>query len=82
MRQLQARTVSRVYAAVVHGAVAREGKVAAPIGRHPVSRTRMAVVARGKPAVTHYCVEARWAEVRRDLSLGGWIGPFGRDARI
>jgi 23S rRNA pseudouridine1911/1915/1917 synthase len=62
VRQLQARTVSRVYAAVVHGAVARDGKVAAPIGRHPVSRTRMAVVARGKPAVTHYRIESRWAQ--------------------
>ena len=62
VRQLQARTVSRVYAAVVHGALARDGKIEAPIGRHPVSRTRMAVVARGKAAVTHYRVESRWAE--------------------
>ena len=56
VRQLQARTVFREYAALAHGAVTRDGKVEAPIGRHPVSRTRMAVVARGKPAVTHYKV--------------------------
>jgi 23S rRNA pseudouridine1911/1915/1917 synthase len=62
VRQLQARTVTREYAAIVHGRVARDGKVDAPIGRHPVSRTRMAVVARGKPAVTHYHVAARYAD--------------------
>jgi 23S rRNA pseudouridine1911/1915/1917 synthase len=61
VRQLQARTVKREYAAVVHGRVDRGGTVETPIGRHPVSRTRMAVVARGKPALTHYAVVARYA---------------------
>ena len=65
VRQLQAHTVAREYAAVVHGRLERDGKVDAPIGRHPVSRTRMAVVARGKPAVTHYHVAARY----RDATL-------------
>jgi 23S rRNA pseudouridine1911/1915/1917 synthase len=45
----------------VYGRVARDGKVEAPIGRHPVNRTRMAVSARGKPAVTHYQVVQRFA---------------------
>ena len=54
VRQLQARSVTRDYLAVVHGRVARNGKVDAPIGRHPNARTRMAVVTRGKLAVTHY----------------------------
>jgi 23S rRNA pseudouridine1911/1915/1917 synthase len=54
VRQLQARSVSRHYLAVVHGGVSRSGTIAAPVGRHPTHRTRMAVVARGKPAVTHY----------------------------
>ena len=62
VRQLQARTVTRVYSAVVHGRVERDGKVDAAIARHPVSRTRMAVVERGKPAVTHYHVAARYAD--------------------
>ncbi|HEV7391774.1 MAG TPA: 23S rRNA pseudouridine(1911/1915/1917) synthase RluD [Burkholderiales bacterium] len=62
VRQLQARTVRRIYVALARGVVARDGKVEAPIGRHPVSRTRMAVVARGKPAVTHYHVLARYAD--------------------
>lgn len=61
VRQLQARSVTREYLAVVHGRVARDGTVDAPIGRHPVSRTRMAVVARGKPAITHYRVVERFA---------------------
>lgn len=62
VRQLQARSVKREYAALVHGQVERDGRVEAPIGRHPVHRTRMAVVSRGKPAVTHYRVAARYAE--------------------
>ena len=62
VRQLQARSVAREYLAVAHGRVARGGKIEAPIGRHPVNRTRMAVVARGRPAVTHYEVLECYAE--------------------
>jgi 23S rRNA pseudouridine1911/1915/1917 synthase len=61
VRQLQARTVKREYLALVHGTVARDGKVEAPIGRHPVQRTRMAVAARGRPSTTHYEVLRRFA---------------------
>jgi 23S rRNA pseudouridine1911/1915/1917 synthase len=61
VRQLQARTVKRTYLALVRGKLARGGTVDAPIGRHPVQRTRMAVVAGGKPAVTHYRVRRRFA---------------------
>jgi 23S rRNA pseudouridine1911/1915/1917 synthase len=60
VRQLHARSVKREYLALVHGRVARDGKVEAPIGRHPVQRTRMAVVARGKPATTHFEVLQRY----------------------
>ena len=56
VRQLQARTVKRTYLALARGRVERGGSVDAPIGRHPVRRTRMAVVAGGKPALTHYRV--------------------------
>lgn len=59
VRQLHARTVRREYLALVRGHVARDGQVQAPIGRHPTLRTRMAVVASGKPAVTHYQVMER-----------------------
>jgi 23S rRNA pseudouridine1911/1915/1917 synthase len=61
VRQLQARTVKRTYLAVVRGRIAKPGRVDAPIGRHPVHRTKMAVVASGKPAVTHYRVREAFA---------------------
>jgi 23S rRNA pseudouridine1911/1915/1917 synthase len=60
--QLVARTVNRRYRAIVHGRVsAASGVVDAPIGRHPRDRVRMAVVARGKRAVTRYAVRERFA---------------------
>jgi 23S rRNA pseudouridine1911/1915/1917 synthase len=62
VRQLQARSVGREYLALVHGNVARDGKMEAPIGRHPVQRTRMAVTPRGKQAVTRYHVLERYAQ--------------------
>jgi 23S rRNA pseudouridine1911/1915/1917 synthase len=61
VKQLQARSVKRTYLALVRGRTGQEGSVDAPIGRHPVQRTRMAVVASGKPAVTHYRVRERFA---------------------
>ena len=51
---LQARRIDRHYQALVVGRPTAGGRVEAPIGRHPVQRTRMAVVEGGKPAVTHY----------------------------
>lgn len=54
VRQLQQRTVKREYLAVVWGEVKQEGWIDAPIGRHPIHRTRMAITAKGKPARTHY----------------------------
>ena len=61
VRQLQARTVVRQYLALVHGAVARDGSVDAPIGRHLTQRTRMAVTEHGRAARTHYRVLERFA---------------------
>src|SRR5262245_19021914 len=61
VRQLARRTVKREYVALVHGRVAGEGEIDAPIGRHPTARTRMAVSARGKPARTRYRVVERFA---------------------
>jgi 23S rRNA pseudouridine1911/1915/1917 synthase len=60
VEQLQARTVTREYLAVVCGIVTAGGSVRAPVGRHPVDRKRMAVVSGGKPAVTHYRVAERY----------------------
>ena len=56
VRQLQARSVERIYLALVRGTVSREGIVDAPIGRDPHVRTRMAVNSAGKDAVTRYRV--------------------------
>ncbi len=61
VRQLQARSVRRDYLALAYGVIARGGTIDAPVGRHPVKRTSMAVVAAGKPAVTHYDVRERFA---------------------
>lgn len=58
--QIQARTISRVYQAVVVGVMTGGGEVDAPIGRHPTLRTRMAIVARGRRAVSHYRVLERF----------------------
>jgi 23S rRNA pseudouridine1911/1915/1917 synthase len=59
--QLQARCVHREYRALVIGEVIAGGRVDAPVGRHPTQRTRMAVVADGRPAITHYRVLERFA---------------------
>ena len=63
VRQLQAREMSRVYRALALGDITAGGTVDAPIGRHPKDRKRMAVVASGKPAVSHYRVLDRWGDV-------------------
>ena len=54
VRQLQQRTVKRDYLAIVLGKVAKNGTVDAPIGRHSIHRTKMAVTSKGKPARTFY----------------------------
>jgi 23S rRNA pseudouridine1911/1915/1917 synthase len=60
--QLVARTVTRRYRAIVHGRMkSNEGVVDAPLGRHPSDRIRMAVVPRGKRAVTRYAVLERFS---------------------
>ena len=58
--QLQARTMGREYLALIQSVLVAGGTVDAPIGRHGHDRVRMAVVSRGKPAVTHYRVEEKF----------------------
>ncbi|MGD8875453.1 MAG: 23S rRNA pseudouridine(1911/1915/1917) synthase RluD [Gammaproteobacteria bacterium] len=70
---LQARQVKREYLAVVQTVLTAGGSVDAPIGRHPVDRKRMAVVAGGKASLTHYRVEERFRAhtlVRVQLETG------------
>lgn len=60
--QIKAHSFLREYEAVVCGTVREEaGTVRAPIGRHPVKRRQMAVVADGREAATHFQVLARYA---------------------
>ena len=59
--QLAEKSVQREYLAVVRGVPSGGGRVDAPMGRHPRQRTKMAVLAGGKPAVTHYRIAQRFA---------------------
>jgi 23S rRNA pseudouridine1911/1915/1917 synthase len=62
------RRIRRSYTALVHGRFATPtGTIDAPIGRDPDRPTRRAVVAGGKPAVTHYEVVEEFASA--DVSL-------------
>ena len=59
--QLQDHTLSRIYRCIVAGNLREDsGTVDAPIGRHPVDRKKMAVVADGRRAVTHWKVLERF----------------------
>jgi 23S rRNA pseudouridine1911/1915/1917 synthase len=66
-RRLQAmlrdRRVDRRYLALVHGEPPPALTIDRPIGRHPRDRTRMAVVADGREAVTHLFVQERLGPV-------------------
>jgi 23S rRNA pseudouridine1911/1915/1917 synthase len=55
--QQGARTMRKIYLALVDGRFKEpEGLIDAPIGRHPTDRTRMAVLASGRSARTHWRV--------------------------
>lgn len=60
IEQLQKRTLTREYIALVNGVMIAGGTISAPIGRAATDRKRMAVTARGKPAVSHYRVLKRY----------------------
>ncbi len=67
-KQFADRTIERAYRTLVFTTprarravqVSDQGEIAAPIGRHPTKRTLMAVVDRGKPAVTRWSVIERF----------------------
>jgi 23S rRNA pseudouridine1911/1915/1917 synthase len=70
---LAARAVGREYLAVCAGVPTGGGRIERPIGRHRSQRTRMAVRADGRPAVTHYRVDERYrahALLRVQLETG------------
>jgi 23S rRNA pseudouridine1911/1915/1917 synthase len=65
VQDLEHRRIRREYRAVSNGRLTAGGHIDAPVGRHPTHRTRMAVfkneAKKGKPALTHYRVLARFA---------------------
>jgi 23S rRNA pseudouridine1911/1915/1917 synthase len=71
---LKERRIRRVYLAALWGHLARESiTVDAPIGRDPSERKRMAVLADGRRAVTHFRRVERWTAaelVRAELESG------------
>ncbi|MDQ6639665.1 MAG: RluA family pseudouridine synthase [Pseudomonadota bacterium] len=73
-RAIAAREVRRRYLAIAHGTPAEERwSIEAPIGRHPKLRTRMAIVASGKPArtdVERVAARAGFAALRCTLHSG------------
>ncbi len=58
--QLAAREIGREYLALVVGRPTGGGQIDQPIGRHRSLRTRMAVRADGREALTHYRIEERF----------------------
>ena len=70
---LAEREIERAYLAVCVGVMTGGGTVDEPIGRHRTQRTRMAVRADGRDAVTHYRVLRRFRGhtlVRAELETG------------
>jgi len=70
-RAFKDRTVDKRYSALVQGHPdPTRGTIDAPIGRHPTSDYKFAVVAGGRPSVTHYAtVEAFRAATLLDVHL-------------
>ena len=61
VEQLQQRTVSRKYVALVHGEFISGGTYDDPIGRHSVDRKKMAVKPSiGREAITHYRIRNKF----------------------
>ena len=60
-QQLKDKTTLRKYVALVHGNISHDkGTINAPIGRSKTNRKVQAVIADGKPAVTHFTVLERF----------------------
>lgn len=61
VKQWNKRAVEKRYLALVRGVVEpNEGTIDVPIGRDPVARNKMAAVAGGRGAVTHFTVRERF----------------------
>lgn len=59
--QIACHSAAREYQAIVVGAPRQDrGTIDQPIGRHKIDRKKMAIVADGRPAITHYQVLERF----------------------
>lgn len=68
--QLKARSISRIYQAIVEGLLVSGKTIDAPIERHPIQRKKMTVSETGKPAITHYrLIEKYRAHTRIKVEL-------------
>lgn len=73
VEQMQARQVKREYIAIARGVVTAGRRVETEMGRHPQNRKKMAVVATGKTAITHFQVARKFAHhslLRLQLETG------------
>lgn len=62
-KQIEERKVKKVYIALVRGIVPdKEATISMPIGRSQKDRKKMAVVAKGKEAITHFEVLERFSK--------------------
>ena len=70
VEQLQARNVSRHYLALVTGTPVAGATIRTCYGRHPTQRLKMAVLPRGKDAITHFRIAHKYAHhTLLDVSL-------------
>lgn len=61
--QFKAKTVTRIYEAIVFGVLSHtKGVIEAPIGRNPKNRLQMAIVENGREAETHFRVLKHFRE--------------------
>ncbi|MFW0097503.1 MAG: 23S rRNA pseudouridine(1911/1915/1917) synthase RluD [Coxiella endosymbiont of Haemaphysalis qinghaiensis] len=59
-KAMKARKITREYEAFVKGVLISGRTINTPIGRHPIHRTRMAIVNNGRKAITHFRVLQRY----------------------
>lgn len=71
--QIKRRSMRREYEAIASGRITTGGTIKAPIGRHRVQRTHMAVVSSGREASTRYRIRTRfraYTHIRVTLETG------------
>ena len=64
-KQLEKKSVYRIYDLIVYGNIIAGGTIDEPIKRHPVDRVKMTVLPGGRDAVTHYNVKERFQHFTR-----------------